>query len=121
MTQIGLPTGFDTGGYTGKWDSSGRLAMLHQKELVLNAKDTENFLAAVNIVRELSAAIDLKALAYQNALGQMSGAIRMSHEPQRLQQDVTIHAEFPNATDRNEIEVALKSLMNEATQYIYRK
>jgi hypothetical protein len=55
--------------------------MLHQKELVLNAKDTENFLAAVNIVRELSTAIDLKALAYQNALGQMGGAILMSHEP----------------------------------------
>ena len=121
MEQIGLPSGFDTGGYTGSWDSSGRLAMLHQKELVLNAKDTENFLAAVNIVRELSAAIDLKALAYQNALGQMSGAIRMSHEPQRLQQDVTIHAEFPNVTERNEIEAAFNSLMNQATQYVHRK
>jgi hypothetical protein len=28
---------YDTGGYTGSWDSSGRLAMLHQKEIVLNA------------------------------------------------------------------------------------
>lgn len=121
MNSIGLPSGFDTGGYTGSWDSSGRLAMLHQKELVLNADDTKNFLAAVNIVRELSAAIDLKALAYQNALGQMSGAIRMSHEPQRLQQDVTIHAEFPNVTERNEIEAAFRSLVNDATQYIYRK
>jgi hypothetical protein len=35
---------FDTGGYTGEWDSSGRLAVLHQKEIVLNAHDTENFL-----------------------------------------------------------------------------
>ena len=121
MNSIGLPSGFDTGGYTGSWDSSGRLAMLHQKELVLNAKDTENFLAAVNIVRELSAAIDLKALAYQNALGQMSGAIHMSHEPQKLQQDVTIHAEFPNVTERNEIEAAFNSLMNQATQYVHRK
>jgi hypothetical protein len=95
--------------------------MLHQKELVLNADDTKNFLAAVNIVRELSAAIDLKALAYQNALGQMGGTIRMSHEPQRLQQDVTIHAEFPNVTERNEIEAAFNSLMNQATQYVYRK
>lgn len=119
--KIGLMSQYDTGGYTGSWDSSGRLAMLHQKELVLNADDTKNFLAAVNIVRELSAAIDLKALAYQNALGQMSGAIRMSHEPQRLQQDVTIHAEFPNVTERNEIEAAFNSLMNQATQYVYRK
>jgi hypothetical protein len=28
---------YDTGGYTGSWDSSGRLAMLHQKEIILNA------------------------------------------------------------------------------------
>jgi hypothetical protein len=35
----------DTGGYTGNWGSEGRLAMLHQKEIVLNARDTENMLA----------------------------------------------------------------------------
>ena len=27
----------DTGGYTGAWGPNGRLALLHQKELVLNA------------------------------------------------------------------------------------
>jgi len=44
--------------YTGEWDGgserkNGRLAWLHQKELVLNAHDTENFLDAMNIVRQL--------------------------------------------------------------------
>ena len=38
---------FDTGGYTGEWGSDGRIAMLHQKELVLNADDTQNLLNAV--------------------------------------------------------------------------
>ena len=38
---------FDTGGYTGSWGPEGRLAMLHQKEIVLNAQDTENLLSAV--------------------------------------------------------------------------
>jgi hypothetical protein len=28
---------FNTGGYTGAWGPEGRLAVLHQKELVLNA------------------------------------------------------------------------------------
>jgi hypothetical protein len=28
--------GFDTGGYTGSWGSYGKLAMLHEKEMVLN-------------------------------------------------------------------------------------
>jgi hypothetical protein len=33
-----------TGGYTGSWGPEGRVAMLHEKELVLNASDTSNFL-----------------------------------------------------------------------------
>jgi hypothetical protein len=55
--------GLATGGYTGSWGSEGRLAMLHQKELVLNAVDTENFLSAINIVRDISKAIDLRVAA----------------------------------------------------------
>ena len=35
--------GYDTGGYTGNWNSSdGKLALLHKKELVLNKDDTKN-------------------------------------------------------------------------------
>ena len=48
------PDKFDTGGYTGSWGSEGRLALLHQKELVLNKQDTENFLNAVNILRKIT-------------------------------------------------------------------
>ena len=47
-------SGYDTGGYTGEWDSSGRLALLHQKELVLNAHDTENILNIVGMVRDFA-------------------------------------------------------------------
>jgi hypothetical protein len=31
---------FDTGGYTGVWGPEGKMAFLHEKELVLNASDT---------------------------------------------------------------------------------
>jgi len=31
---------FNTGGYTGVWGPEGKLALLHEKELVLNASDT---------------------------------------------------------------------------------
>jgi len=34
------PVSAATGGYTGEWSNDGRLAFLHQKELVLNAEDT---------------------------------------------------------------------------------
>jgi hypothetical protein len=53
---------YDTGGYTGAWGAEGRLAMLHQKELVLNAKDTENFLVATGILREIVNKIELVSL-----------------------------------------------------------
>ena len=37
--QIKTPS-YDTGGYTGKWGPEGKLATLHEKELVLNKQDT---------------------------------------------------------------------------------
>ena len=111
---------FGTGGYTGEWDSSGRLAMLHQKELVLNAHDTENFLSAIEIVRDLARTIDLRVAAQQSALSAMY-SITAPSTTQTLQQDVTIHAEFPNATNRSEIEEAFDSLLNRAAQFANRK
>lgn len=46
------PAKFDSGGYTGSWgSSSGKLAMLHEKELILNKDDTSNFLKAINLTR----------------------------------------------------------------------
>jgi hypothetical protein len=38
-----------------------------------------------------------------------------------LEQNVTIHAEFPNATNHNEIEEAFNNLVNRASQYANRK
>jgi len=37
--------------YTGEWGPEGKLAILHEKELVLNKDDTENFLKALEIVK----------------------------------------------------------------------
>lgn len=111
---------FDTGGYTGAWGSEGRLAMLHQKEIVLNADDTENFLSAIRIIRDISHVIDLRAAAQQAALSEMyRPAVMPSNNS--LQQEVTIHAEFPNATNRGEIEAAFDTLINRASQFANRK
>ena len=112
---------FDTGGYTGEWGPEGRLAMLHQKEIVLNAHDTENFLAAIGIVRDISDQIEKNAIVmqYQSQLANYRASIGNSGET--LQQEVHITAEFPNATDHNEIEEAFKNLTNLASQYANRK
>ena len=117
----GTTVGFDTGGYTGEWDSSGRIAMLHQKEIVLNAHDTENFLSAINILRDIVAVIDLKAISQSMNLSNNISSSTVSPFAQTLEQEVTIHAEFPNATNRTEIEEAFDSLLNRASQYANRK
>lgn len=66
---------FDTGGYTGDWaGKDGRMAMLHQKELVLDAEDTTNFLSAIEIVRSIAKMIDLNAQASEFAVGNMAAA-----------------------------------------------
>ena len=112
--------GYDTGGYTGDWGVAGRLAMLHEKELVLNAEDTENFLSAIEMVRDISRMVDLQAQWQSTGLGSLI-ASAIKDTDQTLQQEVNIHAEFPSVTDHNEIEQAFNSLINTASQYANRK
>jgi hypothetical protein len=68
---------FDTGGYTGTWGPEGRMAMLHQKEIVLNAHDTENFLTAVEIVRTMSNQLEANAKLAQMGLGALNSSFNM--------------------------------------------
>ena len=44
-------TALDTGGYTGAWGKEGRLAVLHEKELVLNKEDTANLLKTIEMLK----------------------------------------------------------------------
>ena len=111
--------GFDTGGYTGSWGTEGRLAMLHQKELILNAEDTENFLSALGILRSIVETIDLQAT--EKAFNNSSIKAWPIPETTSLEQQVTIHAEFPNAINHTEIEEAFNNIINTASQYANRK
>lgn len=109
---------FATGGYTGEWGNSGKLAMLHQKELVLNAEDTKNFLAGIEILRDVVQRIDLQAM-YAGSTNISAASVGSSKST--LAQEVKIHAEFPNAVNHNEIEQAFDTLINRAAQYANRK
>ena len=111
---------FDTGGYTGEWGVDGKLALLHEKELVLNADDTANFLQAIDVVRQISDMIDLNALSSAGGLSSLFAATT-SGSDQNLQQEVHITAEFPNATDKNQITEAFNDIINLASQYANRK
>lgn len=110
----------DTGGYTGEWGDSGKFAMLHEKELVLNQDDTKNFLDALSISRDvLHSMIEMNAKQSSLALGDLYPS-SIQDMSQMLEQQVSISAEFPNATERSEIEDAFNSLINTASQYANR-
>ena len=112
---------FDTGGYTGEWGASGKLAVLHQKELILNENDTSNFLTAIRITRAMLETIDLNAKQASLGYGGLMAASIKDEPVQTLEQEVHIVAEFPNVSDHNEIEMALGNLINTASQYANRK
>lgn len=112
---------FASGGYTGEWGPSGRLAVLHQKELVLNANDTLNFLKAAEILRQVSGIIDLSAMSNSVNLNPYNGMLSSALADSVLQQEVRIEANFPGVQDRYEIEEAFNNLINTASQYANRK
>lgn len=126
---IGGLLGFDSGGYTGQWTdkgstNNGKLAILHEKELVLNAEDTKNILAAVDTVRFISDSLRGQALETANSYtSDLDTATPIVTQPitQSVQQDVHIDATFPNVTDHNEIELAMNNLINTASQKVMEK
>lgn len=119
---------YDTGGYTGDWGSDGRLAVLHQKELVLNQEDTKNMLAAVQSIRELApsmiaemrARISGTAAASQSLFGSRYSGMRSAFDRKatELAQSVQINADFPGVRDAIEIKEALESLVQTSAQRI---
>lgn len=109
---------YDTGGYTGEWGHDGKLAVLHQKELVLNASDTANMLDIVNVVRDIVRQIDAQALYSR---GRRFDLPRIETRAETLEQNVHIEANFPNATSHQEIEQAFDNLINLASQYVNKK
>lgn len=124
-------SGYDTGGYTGEWNGgSGKLALLHSKELVLNQNDTSNLLNAVSAIREVSGLGNVSssiasgvAAIVRNMLGfslNTSGLGGISSSPAD-NNTFNITAEFPNASNVDDIREAILSLPNLASQYLSRK
>lgn len=118
-----------SGGYTGDWNGDGgKVALLHKKELVLNQKDTQNILDAVNIIRGLSGLLQNSMINRIEGLTQSLNGLSLptvqtnsETGPQAIEQTVHITAEFPGATEALQIETALNNLVNRASQYAFRK
>lgn len=111
---------FDTGGYTGEWGPDGKLALLHQKELVLNQDDTSNFLSALGLLDNILLTLDKYSINAQLG-GLLSSPAFAMNAQDNLEQNVHIEASFPGVQDRNEIEEAFNNLINKASQFANRK
>lgn len=120
MVNVMMKERFDSGGLTGSWGPEGRLAVLHEKELVLNKADTENLLTTVGFVRDLTRMISMNAAGASAGLGTLTST-GVNQGGGFLDQTVTIHAEFPNATNHSEIEEAFGNLIGLASQYAGRR
>lgn len=126
---------FDTGGYTGEWDNSGKLAMLHQKELVLNQSDTSNMLQAVELLRDMvnnqgniggiadmiikSTTSQAAALAQINSglLQHMASMVTTSNISNS--RNMTVNADFSGVRSADAIYQALMELQNYGLQQNY--
>ena len=130
--------GLKTGGYTGEWDNgsnedNGKLAFLHQKELVLNEKDTANFLDAINTVRDITSLsssigdtiISSIAAMLTKALTGIGGQTPIYNNDNTKDDHSTIvynvEADFSGVSSKEEIIAAFKELPNLASQYVNEK
>lgn len=118
-TNVNLMHAFATGGYTGEWingDEEGRVALLHQKELVLNAEDTKNILSAVDLVRGIMRSVSGLNMAMQDGLPSTGRFSSLTNNNNGMNQSVIINADFPAVSDAQEIKQAFNNLINIASQ-----
>lgn len=127
---------FATGGYTGGWDNSdGRLAVLHQKELVLNESDTSNLLKVINILRQVVASMNFSGIAdslvnsttqWMNkaamqplTAGNISNISSVNNDTNNNYKNVTVNADFSGVQSAEAIYQALTELENYGMQESY--
>lgn len=114
--------GFSTGGYT----ENGGVAILHDKELVLNQDDTANMLSAIKILDSLApnlakildnrANVGASMMATKATISSSVSTL-VNKDTTPVVQQVQIQADFPGVTSALEIEMALNNIINDATQY----
>ena len=81
----------------------------------LNQIISENLMKSA---QEQIEALKERVAAQESLLNAKLEALNVQQETE-IKQSVQIQAEFPNATDSNEIQKALESLVNAATQHAY--
>ena len=123
------PVTLKTGGYTGEWGDTGRLAVLHQKELVLNESDTANILKAVSLLREipidsfinsiLGVTASISGLLSRVGTDLQQQASSVSAQTENNYRNMTVNADFSGVRSAEAIYQALTELENQYSQTAY--
>ena len=133
--------GLKTGGYTGDWSGEkGKLAILHQKELVLNESDTSNILNAVKSIREIvgnginstsfngiaDAIVKMSAMQAnmlseisRSTLSALATTINNNNAEMQNYKNMTVNADFSGVRSADAIYQALRELENYGMQQSY--
>jgi hypothetical protein len=106
--------GFDTGGYTGDWGNEGKLAILHEKEMVFNKFDTEDLFNNISFIKDNL--LNLKTIT------PMSNSSNISNFNNTISPSNQIHNHFeninlPNVINFQEFLNEIDNFSNTAIQY----
>ena len=130
ISYLSYTSGFATGGYTGAWGKDGKLAVLHEKELVLNKDDTTNILKAVETIRQVVASSNLggnllnASMTSSNMLSRISAGVlqgmsNFNTNSSNTTTSMVINADFSGVRSADEIYQALLELQNYGLQENY--
>ena len=98
-----------------------KLADIQEKGMYMIDNTAKELMDSLSFIDDVMRIIELNAGMQSIGLGTLSTSnSAMGVEP-AIQQEITIHAEFPDATDHNEIEAAFDSLFVRASQFANRK
>lgn len=123
---------FDSGGYTGAWGNTGKAAILHEKELVLNKDDTTNILKAVEMMRQVAQLSGIgnnllnSSMTSSNMLAKINAGIlqgtnnfNTNNTNSNKNMSMVINADFSGVRSADEIYQALIELQNYGLQENY--
>lgn len=109
----------NTDRYFGDWVFGSHLAPSVQREPSLNGLNAVNILNTTDTVRNLQLALDGSIAARMAEMANSYNNLMQTWEAikdQVIEQNIQIQAEFPNVTEKSEIEEAFEELVNMATQ-----
>ena len=113
------------GGYTGDWaNTNGKLGILHEKELILNANRTQNLFKAFDsltnptkVVQNLMSGLEIMLRKQQFSF--LDNKLRQAEDNGAIERNTIINANFPGVHAAVEIEKALNDLINLSTQQVH--